>query len=109
MQRYVLISLFLLYVRLAAAETFELQDPAADIYAEQNEPEQALAAEPEPLSGQPATQATSSLTPPAMRCTLDIENGYCRCNDKVSGHRLEMSPDACRTRIRQSLDSIDQG
>jgi len=100
MYRFALMTLFCLLAGPVLAGTFELSDPAKEILQEQQaQPEEAVAE-------RPVVPAASAVTRPGMRCTMDLDDGLCFCNDKKTIHRLEMSQQACVSALRQALGTL---
>jgi len=92
MFRTALIILLCLLAGLARADTFELSDPAADMWKQKDAPAKEQAE-------QPPQQAPED----GMRCTVDVDNGDCFCIDKQSARRLSMSSQACAALVREAL------
>ena len=99
MQRLALTILPCLLASVAAASgSFELKDPAAEVYAERNEPVQEPESLPQPQSP-PQPQAQGG-----MHCTVDIDSGECFCIGKASAKKLALSQQDCAAQIRQALE-----
>lgn len=97
MQRFILtIMLCLLASAAWASGTFEVQDPAAEIYEEQNAPEPELPATPD---SPPEPQAAGG-----MNCTVDTDSGECFCIGKASAKKLPLGQEDCAAQIHQALD-----
>ena len=75
---------------VAASGTFELSDPAAEIYEEKQMTEEA----------QPAEQLPQGV----VRCTVDTTTLECFCIDVDRARQLPMSQQACMAEIRQALE-----
>jgi hypothetical protein len=89
MTRLALMVLLSLVAGLAAADTFELADPAADML---KEPEVQTGSEP-------------VLRPPMdnVLCTVDTTTGACSCIDTEKARKLTMTREECVDRVMQSL------
>jgi hypothetical protein len=94
MYRIVLTTALCLLAVTANGSTFELKDPAAELYEEQNAPPQE-----EPAQAQPTKQAVRG----GMHCTVDIDTAECFCIGKKSARRLEFSQQECMEQLRQTL------
>jgi len=107
MNHFVCIAAFWLLAGLAQADTFELSDPANEMYAEQKAREEQRAQE----DSEPA-QAVAPAPVPAPTgntlCTIDTENGACTCIDKALARKLSLSQEECVARIMQSLEGQKQ-
>jgi hypothetical protein len=89
MKRPALIVALWLLTGVAVASTFELSDPANEIYQEKQAPE-----EPEP-----------SLEPSGnILCTIDTGTGECSCIDQEQAKKLTLTRDECVERVRRSLN-----
>lgn len=96
MPRLALIVSLCLLAGLACADTFELSDPANEMW-EEKQP----VAEPEPRldSGlQPAQEPLGDTL-----CSVDTSNGACTCIDTVNARKLPLTQEACVDRVLQSL------
>ena len=94
MHRLVLTTLLCLLAATASGSTFEIKDPAAEIYEEQNAP---------PQEGPAQVQATKQPVQGGMHCTVDIDTAECFCIGKKSARRLEFSQQECVEQLRQAL------
>ena len=99
MQRFALIALLCLSAGLARAGTFELSDPANEMYEEQQAKgewqEAPYEAEPRP--------AVSDNT----LCSVDMATGACTCIDKELAKKLSMTREECVARVMESLNIKD--
>jgi len=89
MKRPALIVALWLLTGMAVASTFELSDPANEIYQQEQAPE-----EPEP-SWEPSGN---------ILCTVNTGTGECSCIDKEQAKKLTMTRDECVDRVKRSLD-----
>lgn len=97
--RIVLTTLLCLLAGVVHA-TFEIADPAADIYREQAETaDQGEPAEEEAGMKPRGFGWGSSDEGSGTLCSIDGDNGECWCIDKKSARRLEMSQAQCKQRI----------
>jgi hypothetical protein len=94
MHRIVSTTLLCLLAVTASATTFELKDPAAEIYEEQNAP---------PQEGPTQVQAMKQPGRGGMHCTIDVDSGECFCIGKKSARRLPLSQQECAEQVRQAL------
>ncbi|MGD8580496.1 MAG: hypothetical protein PVI46_14270 [Lysobacterales bacterium] len=92
MLRLTSITLLCLLAGTAFAGTFELSDPANEMYEEQH-------AQPEP----PAEPPSDAELAKSMRCTVDLENGECFCIEKTSAKKAPISQTACAAMVREAL------
>jgi hypothetical protein len=92
MLRLTLITLLCLLAGAAAADTFELSDPANEMYEQDHAP-------PEP----PATPPGESESTQSMRCTVDLDTGECFCIEKVSATKVQMSQAMCAAKVEKAL------
>ena len=95
MFRTALIILLCLLAGLARADTFELSDPANEMYEEDHAP-------PEP----PAEQPTESEPTQNMRCTVDLDTGECFCIEKASAKKVQMSRATCAAKVEEALTGV---
>jgi len=109
MSHVALIAALLLTAGLAQADTFELSDPANEMYAEQQAREEQRAQEESELTQAPApAPAPVPVTTGNTLCTIDTENGACTCIDKALARKLSLSQEECVARIMQSLEGQKQ-
>jgi len=94
MHRSVLTILLCLLAGSAAGETFELKDPAAEIYEEQ-----------ETL---PLEESTQPQLQEGMHCTVDTDSGECFCIGKKSARQAALSQAECMAEIRKVLENWRQ-
>lgn len=94
MQRFFFAILICVLAGTATGSTFELKDPANEIFEEQNAPPQE-----QPAQVQPTKQPVRG----SMHCTIDIESGECFCIGKKSARRLPLSQQECAEQVRQAL------
>lgn len=92
MQRFALTALLCLLAGAAFAGTFELTDPAAEIYKEQNAPPEPP---PEPRPNQ------------NMRCSVDLDTGECFCIEKASAKKVPMSQSDCAAKVHDALKAAE--
>jgi hypothetical protein len=99
MNHIALIAALLLLAGLAQADTFELSDPANELYEEQKaREEQRLREDFEPMQEAPAPTGNTL-------CTIDTDNGACSCIDKVLARKLSLSQEECVALIMRSLEA----
>jgi len=102
MNHVALIAALLLMAGLAQADTFELSDPANEMYEDQKaREEQRVREEFEPMEEPPAPTGNTL-------CTIDTDNGACSCIDKVLARKLSLSQEECVALIMQSLEGQKQ-
>lgn len=94
MHRTVLTTLLCLLTVTASGSTFEMKDPAAELYEEQNAPPQE-----EPAQAQSRKQPVQG----GMHCTVDIDTAECFCIGKKSARRVEFSQQDCVEQLRRAL------
>jgi len=99
MQRLALIALLCLPAGLACAGTFELSDPANEMYEDQ----QAKGEWEEPPYEPEPRPAVSDNT----LCSVDMATGACTCIDKELAKKLSMTHEECVDRVMQSLKVED--
>jgi hypothetical protein len=90
MTRLVSIFMLLLLCAAAHADTFELSDPAAEMYKEREEWD--------------ARQAEREREETAV-CTYDAKSDRCYCIDRQEGRPVPMEREECMARAPQPLDS----
>ena len=71
-----------------ALATFEIADPANDVYKEETEEEKAYRAYREQKG---------------LLCSVDTDSGECWCIDKDNAQKLEMSQPECQAVILKTL------
>ena len=90
MPRFLFATSLCLMSTLLAAGTFELSDPANEIYQEKQ-----AAAKPwkeQPLEDEPY-------------CVMEAELDRCWCFDRLTGDQLEMALEECRERAAKRADT----
>ena len=101
MKYFILMTLLALPVGMAHA-TFEIADPAADIYeAQAKSKEDAVAAAQEQGMKPIPFVGNSSADFSGMLCSIDGSSGECWCIDKKSARRLEMSQGQCKQQVAE--------
>lgn len=98
MNRFATMLALCLLAGQAWSGTFELSDPAAEMYKEQQAQEQA---QPQEESPNRETSQESVL------CTVDTTSGACSCIDQVSARTLPLTREECVARVRKSLELQD--
>jgi hypothetical protein len=94
--RFVLLLVLLLPVCQASDGSFELTDPAAQFFEEEQKP--------------PVPDGTVDASyPDGLRCTVDTGTAACTCVDKAEGLKVEMEAGQCETLVRSVLDRKDSG
>lgn len=91
--KHPVLTLFLCLAAGSAGATFEIADPANDMYKEwQAAPR---ADEEQPLDSGPF-------------CVVDSELDKCWCFDRNSGDQLDLSPEECRDRAAARSEAEDR-
>jgi hypothetical protein len=92
MPRLTSITLLCLLAGAVFAGTFELSDPATEMYEEQHAP-------PEPPAEPPGSEELAK----SMRCTVDLDTGECFCIEKASAKKASISQVACAAMVQEAL------
>lgn len=88
--KHLVLTLILCLITGAAGATFEIADPANEMYEEtQATPK---VDEDQPLESDPL-------------CVMDSEVGRCWCFERQSGDRLDLSPEECRDRAAKGSEA----
>jgi len=87
--KHLVLTLLLCLITGSASATFEIADPANDMYKEWQEAPKVD--EEQPLDGAPL-------------CVMDTEVDRCWCFDRESGDQLDLSPEECRARAAKQSD-----
>ena len=85
-------ALLALWPGFLQAGTFELSDPANEMYADQQAREQELAQESADLADEP----TGGHSAEVLFCAVDSETDLCVCIDRVTIDVVEVSDAECR-------------
>ena len=96
MARFAWIASLCLLAGSVAAGTFELSDPANEMYKEQQAQDVA----------EPEARAVFAPTPEAtgdILCTVDTANGDCGCIDREMAKKLSMTQKECVDRVLRAL------
>ncbi|MGD2130307.1 MAG: hypothetical protein PVJ17_13470 [Lysobacterales bacterium] len=95
MLRLTSITLLCLLAGTAFAGTFELTDPANEMYEEEHAP-------PKPPAEPPAESEPTQ----NMRCTVDLDTGECFCIEKASAKKVQMSQATCAAKVKEALTGV---
>lgn len=98
--KHIILLIVLLLPGAVAHATFEVADPAADIYEAQakSKEEAVAAAQAEGMKPIPFVNE-SSADFSGMLCSIDGSSGECSCIDTKSARRLEMSQGQCKQQL----------
>jgi hypothetical protein len=95
MNHFAWIATLCLLTGLAQADTFELSDPANEMYEEEKARKERLA------RGESAPMQTAAGN---ILCTIDTTNGSCTCIDKEMAKKLSISQQDCVNQVRKALE-----
>ena len=95
MNHFACIAALFLLASLAHADTFELSDPANEMYEEEKARKE-----------QPARGESTPVQAPAgdTLCTIDTANGNCSCIDKKLARKLSISQEDCVAQVMKALE-----